>query len=88
LVIVRYYNISFLLKIKEEEELTMFQYFAKRISDTPTTMREIALWCRAHGIEFETKFKWREDFKITANLWNFYSYLRFRLEDKLLGTTL
>jgi hypothetical protein len=43
-------------------------------------MKELATWCREHQISFITKFKYRKDFPVKANLWNLYSYVRFRID--------
>lgn len=80
---IRYYNVNFYLKIKTERELFMFQALADRIEKGDAIlMKDIADWCWRHEIEFTSKFFYRKDFELTANLWNFYSYIRFRIEQK------
>ena len=48
-----------------------------------TNMKEIAGWCDAHKIPFATKFKYRKDFPLKANIWNLYSYFRFLYTRKI-----
>lgn len=45
-------------------------------------MKDIYIWCEQHQIPVDMKFIYRKDFSVTANLWNLYSFLRFRLEVK------
>ena len=37
----------------------------------------------AHKIPFATKFKYRKDFPLKANIWNLYSYFRFLYTRKI-----
>ena len=47
-------------------------------------IRSIYDWCDNQGITYKTKFMYRKDFSLKANLWNFYTYMRGKLErDKL-----
>ena len=60
------------------------QCLVKRIeSGAATNMKEIAGWCDAHKIPFATKFKYRKDFPLKANIWNLYSYFRFLYTRKI-----
>ena len=37
-------------------------------------------WCHCYQIPFKTKFTYRKDFSFRVNLWNLYSYCRFKIE--------
>lgn len=39
-------------------------------------MKDIYQWCKGHGIKYNSKFVYRKEFSIWANLWNLYSYVR------------
>ena len=43
-------------------------------------MKQIQEWCHCHNIPFKTQFIYRKDFPFKANLWNLYSYCKFKLE--------
>ena len=43
-------------------------------------MKQIQDWCHCHQIPFKTKFTYRKDFSFRVNLWNLYSYCRFKIE--------
>ena len=53
-----------------------FYLFAK------TEMDDIHCWCTRQNIRYRTKFKYRKDYPILANIWNLYSYCRFRCDLK------
>lgn len=84
IVLIRYYNVYFYLFFQTEKDDFNRRYLLEQV-DTGVTMnmKEIVIWCNGHEILFMTKFKYRKDFPIQANLWNLYSYVRFRLEVRL-----
>ena len=43
-------------------------------------MKQIQEWCHWHQIPVKTKFFYRKDFPVKANLWNLYSYSRFKID--------
>lgn len=72
-----YYNVCFSLYIKSELDMAKVSYLAERVNvGERFLMRDIYEWCAAQNIKYSTKFFYRKDFPITANLWNFYSYIR------------
>ncbi len=75
--IIRYYNVEFCLHMQNENDSLNVKCFMQNISKD-IRMKDIFNWCKAHSIVCTTKFKYRKDFPITANLWNFYSYMRAR----------
>lgn len=82
-VAVGYFNVQYLLMLKSELDEIKFQYFADRIeSGEKMQMKDIVGWCKAQGIEYKSKFKYRKDMPLTANIWNFYSYTRFCLSNR------
>ena len=78
---IRYYNVIFYLRIATEKELFMFQVLGERIDrGEALLMKDIAGWCKSHNIEYSHKFYYRKDYTFCANIWNFYSYIRFQME--------
>lgn len=84
-VIVKYYNVRFILMLKGEDDILKFSYLQKRIEDGEQLfMRDIYSWCSNQRIDVISKFEYLKGIPITANLWNFYSYLRVKGQYKKL----
>ena len=43
-------------------------------------MKDIHWWCIRHNIKYKVIFKYRKEYPVQANIWNLYTYCRFRLE--------
>lgn len=77
-VLVRYYNVLFYLFFKVGVDDFKRQCLVNRIeSGESVRMKQIQEWCQCHQISFKTRFTYRKDFSVKANLWNLYSYVRF-----------
>lgn len=84
IVLIRYYNVFFYLSFQVGKDDFIRQYLLEQINTGKVmNMKEISTWCNVHQIPFITKFKYRKDFPIQANLWNLYSYVRFRVDLKV-----
>lgn len=81
IVAIHYYNVWFYLYLQSELDMVKFSYLSKRI-DTGESFRMIDIhkWCAVQKIKYKTKFVYRKDFQVKANLWNFYSYTRWKIE--------
>lgn len=80
-VLVRYYNVQFLLKFQIGKDELKKRCLLKMIeSDATVRMKTLYDWCHSHKIPIGMKFSYRKDYSFINNLWNFYSYSRFRLE--------
>lgn len=80
-VTIGYFNVLFYLEINEQEAENKVAYLIQRIKDgDKMNMKNIYEWCRNQNVRVFAKFVYRKDFPISANLWNFYSYLRGRYE--------
>ena len=80
-VLIRYYNVLFYLFFKAGIDDIKRQCLVNRIdAGESMRMKQIQEWCNYHQVPFRTRFIYRKDFEIKANLWNLYSYLRFRFE--------
>lgn len=81
LVLIGYYNVQFLLKFQIGKDELKKKCLLKMIkSDTTVKMRTLYDWCHSHRIPIAMKFSYRKDYSFINNLWNFYSYRRFRFE--------
>lgn len=80
-VLVGCYNVQFYLTLKDNTDESKFQYFVERINRGEVQlMKDITEWCCGQGILCKSKFIYRKDFPLRANLWNLYTYLRFKFE--------
>lgn len=80
-VLIIYYNVLFYLFFKAGIDDLKRQCLVNRIDSGETIrMKQIREWCGCHQILFKTKFIYRKDFSFKANLWNLYSYNRFKIE--------
>lgn len=78
-VLIRYYNVLFYLFFKTGRDDFKRQCLVNRINAGESMrMKQIQDWCIYHQIPFKTKFIYRKDFPVKANLWNLYSYCRFK----------
>lgn len=81
IVAIRYYNVWFYLYLQSESDAVKFSYLSKRIEAGGSfRMKDIYKWCAMQKIKYKTKFVYRKDFPVTANVWNFYSYIRLKIE--------
>ena len=77
-----YLNIDFDMLAETEDDVHKIDYLTDRVDRGELiNMREMASWCRKQDIKFRTHFSYRREFSITVNLWNFYTYCRFKLEN-------
>lgn len=79
IVAIRYYNVWFYLNVNSEQDMVKISYLTDRIdAGEQVVMKDIYQWCWTQKIECSTKFIYRRDFPIKANIWNFYSYIRMK----------
>lgn len=84
-ILIRYYNVIFYLIYEESVEEFKIGQLIKRINaGERMTMRILTYWCVIQNITYYTRFIYRRDFEFKANLWNFYSYCRYRIENILM----
>ena len=79
--LVGYYNVLFCLMFRVGLDEYKKNILIDRInSGEKMMMKDIYRWCKSHQVPFWTKFIYRRDFSVTANIWNLYSYCRFKWE--------
>lgn len=80
-VLIRYYNVLFYLFFRAGIDDFKRQCLVNRIdAGESVRLKQIQEWCHCHQISFKTKFIYRKDFPLKANLWNLYSYGRFKID--------
>ena len=78
---IRYFNVIFCLLAVTEIDVYKINLLGEKIeSGYSMKMMDIHKWCLSQNIHYKTIFKYRRDYTISANIWNFYSYCRFILE--------
>ena len=81
IISVQYYNVIFYMIFRRGIDTLKQSALSGWIkSGSNIRMKDIYGWCTAQNIPVVMKFKYRKDFPIKANLWNFISYCRFRLD--------
>ena len=79
IVLIRYYNVLFYLFFEVGIDDFKRRCLVNRIgSGEPIRMKKIQEWCHCHQIPFKTRFVYRREFPFKSNLWNMYSYIRFK----------
>ena len=75
---IRYYNVWFYLFAKTEMDEYKINILGERIGmGDSMMMKDIHCWCTRQNIRYRTKFKYRKDYPILANIWNLpYLYAR------------
>lgn len=80
-VLIRYYNVLFYLFFKAGIDDFKKKCLVNKIDvGESIRMKQVYDWCSYHKIPFKTRFIYRKDFPTKANLWNLYSYCRFKVE--------
>ena len=80
---IKYFNVIFYLLAETEMDDYKINLLGKRIRQgTSVKMRDIHMWCLRQNIRYKTRFKYRVDYPVRANICNFYSYCRFIMERK------
>lgn len=82
-MMIQYYNVQFYLYICNENDLININYFLQN-NEGRIKMKDIHIWCNSHNIKYTTYFKYRKDFPVIANLWNFYSFMRAKISQDII----
>ena len=80
-ILVGYYNVLFYLIFRTRLDEYKKDILVNRInSGEELMMMDIYAWCKRQQVPFRTRFIYRRDFSVAANVWNLYSYWRFKWE--------
>lgn len=78
---IKYFNVIFYLVAETEIDDYKINLLGERIEHGASVkMRNIHTWCLRQNIRYRKRFKYRVDYPVRANIWNFYSYCRFLRE--------
>lgn len=81
-VVIQYYNVKFYLHARNECDSSTITYFLQNIN-SDIRLEDIYRWCNNHNINYVTRFEYRKDYPLSANLWNYYSYTRARISVRM-----
>ena len=74
------FKVWFYLFAKTETDNYKIKMLGEHISaGNSMKMKDIHWWCTRHSIKYQMEFEYRKEYPIRANIWNFYSYCRFKL---------
>lgn len=80
---IDYYNVTFTLFLPTELEQQKFICLYRRIKDGERIyMRDLRKWCVFQGIQYMSEFRYKKEYPVLANIWNLYSYIRFKVEER------
>ena len=77
--VIQYYNVLFIMELMTDKDIWCMEQLSNGIKRI--YMKDIHEWCRLHSIEYQTVFVYRKEYSLVANIWNAYSYLRWRVEN-------
>lgn len=89
IVIVKYYNVLFYMIFRVGIDNLKVDCLTQMVDEGKNLrMRTIYDWCQKQHVPLKMKFKYRKDYSIKVNIWNLYSYCRFKWDmyrEKLLA---
>lgn len=79
---IRYYNVSIFVTMDEEKDAFLVPYLKKILKQERISLSLILEWCKNHGLKTDTKFYYRKDFPVKANMLNYLTYRHVLAEMK------
>lgn len=87
MVQIKYYNILFTLFYETEIDKMKIGFLLDRIKNGEALkQKDIICWCQRQHIKYKSKFQYRKDYPVRANLWNWYSFVRGKLQYEKITT--
>ena len=76
--VIQYYNVLFIMELVSDKDIWSLEQWVNGINNI--YMKDIHNWCRIHFVKYHTVFVYRKEYPVKANIWNGYSYIRWRME--------
>lgn len=76
--VIQYYNVLFIMELLSDKDIWFLEQWVNGINNI--YMKDIHNWCRMHFVKYHTVFVYRKEYPVKANIWNGYSYIRWRME--------
>lgn len=78
IAVIPYYNIMFLLELKDDTDIVKYRYLNARIKKEGICMRNIHDWCKMQKIKYTMRFCYLKKYPLKANLWNYIQFMVFK----------
>lgn len=79
--VIQYYNVLFIMELLSDKDIWSLEQWVNGINNI--YMKDIHNWCRMHFVKYHTVFVYRKEYPVKANIWNGYSYIRWRMEQMM-----
>lgn len=79
--VIQYYNVLFIMELLSDKDIWSLEQWVKGMNNL--YMKDIHNWCRSHFIKYHTVFVYMKEYPVKANIWNGYSYIRWRMERRM-----
>ena len=79
--VIQYYNVLFIMELVSDKDIWSLEQWMNGINNI--YMKDIHNWCRIHFVKYHTVFVYRKEYPVKANIWNGYSYIRWRMERRM-----
>lgn len=80
-----YHNMLLVMKAESDIDRYKIETYERSVKnrEIPFNLKAFTEWCRNQNIDYDAKFYWRKDYPLSANIWNFYTVTRWRIENML-----
>ena len=79
--VIQYYNVLFIMELLSDKDIWYLEQWVNGMNNM--YMKDIHNWCRLHFIKYHTVFVYMKEYPVKANIWNGYSYIRWRMEQMM-----
>ena len=79
--VIQYYNVLFIMELLSDKDIWSLEQWVNGMNNL--YMKDIHNWCRLHFIKYHTVFVYMKEYPVKANIWNGYSYIRWRMERRM-----
>ena len=76
--VIQYYNVLFIMELLSDKDIWYLEQWINGTNNS--NMKDIHRWCRLHFIKYHTVFVYMKEYPLKANIWNVYSYIRWKIE--------
>lgn len=80
IALILYYNVIFSLELKDDSDVLKYKCLIARMKQENFYMRDIHAWCVIQCVKYRTKFIYRAQYPLKANIWNYIQYLMFKMQ--------
>ena len=78
LSLIHIYNVLFIMELVSGQDIWSLEQWENGINNI--YMKDLHNWCKIHFVKYHTVFVYRKEYPVKANIWNWYSYIRWLME--------